>query len=47
MSFKPFKVDLSELNVSAELPEETKVIYNNIILMGLSQAQEISLVGFQ
>ena len=47
MSFKPFKVDLSELNVSVELPEETKVIYNNIILMGLSQAQEISLVGFQ
>ena len=46
-SFKPFQVDLSDLNVPDELPEETKVIYNNLILMGLSPVQEKSLGSFQ
>lgn len=38
-------VDLSNLNVPYELPEETKVIYNNLILMGLSPVQEKSLIN--
>ena len=46
-SFKSFQVNLTELNVPNELPEETKVIYNNLILMGLSPVQEKSLESFQ